>query len=54
MLLFRSRRSSLILLDEQLLDLLLDGGDLRLDLGALVLGDGGGDHRPAGEEKKID
>ena len=33
-------------LDEQLLDLLLDGGDLGLDLRALVLGDGRGDDRP--------
>ena len=33
-------------LHEELLDLLLDGGDLRLDLGALVLRDGRRDDRP--------
>ena len=33
-------------LEEELLDVLLDGEDLRLDLAALVLGDAGGDHRP--------
>ncbi len=32
--------------DQELLDLLLDGGDLPLDLRALVLGDGGGDDWP--------
>ncbi len=36
----------LLLSHQELLDLLLDGGDLGLDLGALVLGDGGGDDRP--------
>ena len=33
-------------LHEELLDLLLDGGDLRLDLGSLVLRDGRRDDRP--------
>ena len=34
------------ILEEELLDVLLDGDDLRLDLTSLVLGDAGGDHRP--------
>ena len=35
-----------LLLDEELFDLLLDGGDLGLDLGALVLRDGRRDDGP--------
>ena len=34
------------ILEEELLDVLLDGDDLRLDLASLVLGDAGSDHRP--------
>ena len=41
----RAEKSSAIgCLDEQLFDGLLDGLDLRLELGALVDGDGAGDH----------
>ena len=34
------------ILKKELLDVLLDGDDLRLDLASLVLGDAGSDHRP--------
>ena len=34
------------ILEEELLDVLLDGDDLRLDLAALVLGHAGSNHRP--------
>jgi hypothetical protein len=34
-------------LDQQLFDLVLDGEDLRLEVGGFVSGDGSGDHRAA-------
>ena len=34
------------ILEEELLDVLLDGDDLRLDLASLVLGHAGSNHRP--------